>query len=156
MMEVNNMKYTFEKGVSDRQFDSIQELIGFITNTPLNDAFRWSNLDSSNTDSFYKSFCKTANFNEAMSMLKNGWDDMAKKLEKQVKLNTRNEVTKTAPRSTYSVAGYQACVPRYLQSVPESMIYSKRVPVKQKVITINKQVNYLAGVSAEEFIAEII
>lgn len=152
------MKYDYNKStkVSDRQFDNIQELIGFITNTPLNKVFMWKTLGSSDSSSSYKEFCKTANFDEAMSMLKNGWDDMAKKLEKQIKLKTRSEVTKTAPRATYSVAGYQACVPRYLQGVPDSMIYSKQVPVKQKVITINKQVNYLSGVTAEEIIEESV
>lgn len=150
------MKYTFENNVSDRQFDNIQELIGFITNTPLNDSFRWAKLSSSESSSSYQKFCKTNNFDEALGLLKNGWHDMAKKLEQEIKLKTRSEVTKTAPRATYSVAGYQACVPRYLQGVPDSMIYSKQVPVKQKVITINKQVNYLANVSAEEIVEESV
>lgn len=150
------MKYSFEKNVSDRQFDSIGELMNFIENTPLNEVFRWEELASSTKSDYYTKWSGTYDFEEAKKLLKDGWNDMAQKLEKKLSLATRSEVTKTSPRPKYSVAGYQACVPRYLQGVPESMIYSKRVPVKQKVITINKQVNYLASVSAEQIIDESV
>lgn len=151
-----DMRYSFENNVSDRQFDSIHELMHFIETTPLNDAFRWRPLCSSETGSGPTKWTGTQTFEEAMELLKNGWDDMAKKLEGKLRLATKSEVTKTSPRPQYAMAGYQACVPRYLQGVPESMIYSKRVPVKQKVITINKQVNYLADVSANQIIEESV
>ena len=150
------MKYNYDGKVSDRQFDSIEELINFINNTPLNDEFRWETLGSSEKGDFSTKWTGTASYEEAVKLLKDGWHDIAKKMESKLKLITKKEVTKTSPRSTYSVAGYQACVPRYLQGVPESMIYSKRVPVKQKVITINKQVNYLANVSPETIIEESV
>lgn len=150
------MKYSFEKNVSDRQFDNIGELMNFIENTPLNEGFRWKTLASSESSSYMTKWTGTHDFEEAKKLLKDGWKDMAEKLEKKLSLATKNQVTKTSPRPKYAVAGYQACVPRYLQGVPESMIYSKRVPVKQKVITINKQVNYLADVSADKIIEESV
>lgn len=150
------MKYSFENKISDRQFDSIHELMHFIETTPLNKPFRWAKLSSSETGGFHTKWTGTHNFEEAMKLLKDGWLDMAKKLEGKLQLATKSEVTKTRPRPQYAMAGYQACVPRYLQGVPESMIYSKQVPAKQKVITINKQVNYLADVSAEKIIEESV
>lgn len=150
------MKYTFENNVSDRQFDNIGELMNFIETTPLNDGFRWAKLSSSDTSNYVKEWSGTKSFEEAKKLLKNGWEDMAKTLDKKLKLKTKDEVTKTRPRPQYSMAGYQACVPRYLQGVPESMIYSKQVPMKQKVITINKQVNYMADITAEKIIEESV
>ena len=153
------MKITFENKVSISEFDNIADLIKYVTTTPLNKVYAGM-ADSKLTSNFGgkagKEFTGTNSFDEAIAMLKNGWDDMAKTIEGKLALVTSKQVTKTSPRPTYSMAGYQACVPRYLQGVPESMIYSKRVPVKQKVITINKQSNYRSDISIEKIIDESI
>ena len=150
------MKYSYENNLSDRQFDSIDEFLHFIETTPLNSRFcnSSSHLASNDTSAHSTKWTGTSSYSEAVKMLKNGWEDMAKKIEQQLKLATKSVVTKTTPRPTYSAAGYQASVPRYLQGMPDSMIYSKRVPLKQKIITINKQINYTSCVSAETIIEE--
>lgn len=94
----------------------------------------------------------TASYAEAEDLLLHGWDYMAKELKSKIDVNMR--LTGHTQRPAYSVAGYQACVPRYLQGLPDSMICSKRVPKKEKVITINKSVSYSSGVEQRRIIEE--
>ena len=94
----------------------------------------------------------TASYAEAEDLLLHGWDYMAKELKSKIDVNMR--LTGHIQRPAYSVAGYQACVPRYLQGLPDSMIYSKRMPKKEKVITINKSVSYSGGVEQRKIIEE--
>ena len=94
----------------------------------------------------------TASYAEAEDLLLYGWDYMAKELKSKIDVNMR--LTGHTQRPAYSVAGYQACVPRYLQGLPDSMIYSKRVPKKEKVITINKSVSYSSGVEQRRIVEE--
>lgn len=97
----------------------------------------------------------TASYAEAEDLLLHGWDYMAKEL-KSKKIDVNMRLTGHTQRPAYSVAGYQACVPRYLQGLPDSMIYSKRVPKKEKVITINKSVSYSCGVTQKQIIEESV
>ena len=94
----------------------------------------------------------TASYAEAEGLLLHGWDYMAKELKSKIDVNMR--LTGHTQRPAYSVAGYQACVPRYLQGLPDSMIYSKRVLKKEKVITINKSVSYSCKVKQKQIIEE--
>lgn len=94
----------------------------------------------------------TASYAEAENLLLHGWDYMAKELKSKIDVNMR--LTGHTQRPAYSVAGYQPCVPRYLQGLPDSMIYSKRVPKKEKVITINKSVSYSCNVKQNQIIEE--
>lgn len=96
----------------------------------------------------------TASYAEAEDLLLHGWDYMAKELKSKIDVNMR--LTGHIQRPAYSVAGYQACVPRYLQGLPDSMIYSKRVPKKEKVVTINKSVSYSCGVTQKQIIKESV
>lgn len=96
----------------------------------------------------------TASYAEAEDLLLHGWDYMAKELKSKIDVNMR--LTGHTQRPAYSVAGYQACVPRYLQGLPDSMICSKRVPKKEKVITINKSVSYSYKVKQKQIIEESV
>lgn len=132
-----------------KEFSSIRDFEKYIMETPLNSVFRWERLYSSNPQI---GMCQEKSFDEALDKLKHGWDDMSQKLEKRIQIESREFVVKQKNRMQYDVAGYQASVPRYLQGVPQSMINSKKVPQKQKVITIVKHIGYLSNVSIEEII----
>lgn len=132
-------------------FKSIGEFEKYINETPLNNVFRWTELASSRTGK--GSFNKTHDFAEALDLLKYGWEDMAKKIEANLKLIASEVTPGTKQRAEYSVAGFQASVPRYLQGLPTSMINKKSVPVKQKVITIVKHIGY-SGDTLPETIME--
>lgn len=135
------------------QYDNLQEFYDYLVNTPFNDAFRWSNHSSVNGG---YDFTKTKSFNEAVELFKNGWSDMATKLVQKLKVIENEAQPVMRPRSKLDVCGYQAVVPLYLQGVPTNMINKKMVPVKQKVVTLNKSIDYKGSVSSNTIIEESI
>lgn len=135
------------------EYDSLKEFYDYICSTPFNDAFRWEHHDSVEGSKY---FTKTKNFEEAVELFKNGWSDMATKLVQTLKVIENKTEPTMKPRTTLSVAGYQAIVPLYLQGVPNNMVNKKMVPVKQKVITLNKLGSYSAYVTTEQIIEESI
>ena len=52
----------------------------------------------------------------------------------------------------FDVVGFQASVPRYLQGIPTNMVNKKLVPIKQKVITLNKDISYNSMTSTQDII----
>lgn len=137
-----------------KEFKSIGEFEKYLNETPLNSLFRWKTLASSQACS--NGFNKTQNFEEALNLMKYGWEDMAKKIETTLKLQASEITNKTVHRSKYDVAGFQCSVPRYLQGVPTSMINKKAVQQKQKVITIVKHIGYLSNVTESQIIENSI
>lgn len=132
-----------------REFNTLNEFEGYITNTPLNDTFRWKKLSS--TDGSY-SFTQTHNYEEATKLFKDGWNKMAQDLTKKLKVIQNQVVDAQVQKVLYDVVGFQASVPRYLQGIPTSMVNKKRVPVKQRVITLNKDISYNCGITTEQII----
>jgi len=135
------------------EYDSLHEFYEYLINTPFNNAFRWAR-HASVTGSY--DFTKTENFNEAVELFKNGWSDMATKLVQKLKVIENEAKTIMKPKNALGVAGYQVIVPLYLQGVPNNMVTKKMVPVKQKVITLNKSIDYRGGVDADQIIEESI
>ena len=135
------------------QFDSLTDFYNYCISTPFNEVFRWNTPSSVTGDS---NFTKTQSFDEAISLFKNGWSDMANKLTQKLKVIENKTQPVMRPKSFMSVAGYQAIVPLYLQNAPNNMMNKKMVPVKQKVITLNKSIDYHGGVKAEQIIDESI
>lgn len=135
------------------EFDSLREFYDYLCKTPFNEAFRWAKHSSVSNDEW---FTKTKSFEEAVELFKNGWSDMATKLVQKLKVIESKTEPAMKPRSQLDVCGYQAVVPLYLQGVPNSMINKKMVPIKQKVITINKSIDYSGGTSADKIIDESI
>lgn len=140
-----NVTNKYGKTMSYRYFESISDLKHYIDTSNVRSIFRKSSEDRSWD---YINFTGTKCYEEAEELLLHGWDYMAGKLTNALK--TVNTGVKQRNKNVYSVAGYQACVPRYLQGIPDSMIYNKRIPVKDKVITINKNCGYRAIVQTNE------
>lgn len=138
------------------EFDSLQEFYKYICDTPINEAFRWANHDSVNTGKYAANWTKTESFDEAVQLFKNGWSDMASKLVQRLKVIESKTEPMKKPRSQLNVCGYQAVVPLYLQGVPNNMIDKKMVPIKQKVITLNKSVDYSGGTSSDKIVEESV
>ena len=136
--------------VKTQEFSSMNEFYNYICNTPINDVFRWEQLESSSKDS--KNWHGTKSFDEAVELMKNGYEDMAKKLEKKLNVETKQIAMKTSIRSQYDVAGFQCSVPRYLQGIPTNMINQKKVVKKQPVVTLNKNISYSAYTTPEQII----
>ena len=135
------------------EFDSLQEFYKYICDTPFNEAFRWTDHGSVSNDKWWT---KTESFEEAVSLFKNGWSDMATKLVQKLKIIESKTEPTMKPRNKLDVCGYQAIVPLYLQGVPNCMVNKKMVPVKQKVITLNKSLDYNGGTSSDKIVEESI
>ena len=135
------------------EYDSLHEFYEYLIHTPFNDAFCWAKHSS--VEGSYR-FTKTEDFNEAVELFKNGWSDMATKLVQKLKVIESKTETTMKPKNVLGVAGYQAIVPLYLQGVPNNMVTKKMTPVKQKVITLNKSIDYSGGVNADQIIEESI
>lgn len=129
-------------------FNSITEVLNFIDT---HEATKNYENRMASIDGEY-SFTKTYNFDEAMKLLKHGWESGAQKLNTQLKTVKTGDGYKT--KQFYSVAGYQCSVPRYLQGIPTNMINSKRVVTKNKVVNITKDICYQAKWDADEMIKQ--
>lgn len=135
------------------EYDSLYEFYEYLIHTPFNETFCWAK-HSSVEGSYY--FTKTKDFNEAVELFKNGWSDMATQLVQKLKVIESKTEPIMKPKNVLGVAGYQAIVPLYLQGVPNNMVTKKMTPVKQKIITLNKSIDYNGGVKADQIIEESI
>lgn len=150
--EDKHMKYELTNNKSIAQYDSINEFYKYLCDTPFNEAFRWESHSS--VDGSYN-FTKTHNFDEAVNLMKDGWSDMAKKLNAKLQIKEKQNIVNKR-KMVNSVAGFQPIVPLYLAGVPTNMVSQKMVPVKQKIVNITKSVSYSASVSTKTIIEESI
>lgn len=147
------MKVENIKGYEVVEYDSLNEFYKYICDTPFNESFRWVKHESV-SDNY--SFTQTRSFEEATDLLKNGWTDMSSKLTQRLNV-VKNQVQPTMkPKTINSVAGFQPIVPLYLSGVPTNMVNRKMVPVKQKVITLNKSISYNCGIKTEQIVEESV
>ena len=135
------------------EYTSMNEFYQYLCDTPFNDTFRWEKHRSVEAS---ESFTHTKSFDEAVELMKNGWKDMSEKLVQRLKVEEQKMEPVMKPKTVYGVAGYQAVVPLYLNGVPTNMLSKKQVPMKQKVITLNKCVNYSWTWDTTDIIAESI
>lgn len=152
------MKYTQTKIgrtiVNLHEFSGIGDFVSYLENTPVNRFFSNSVLQSETTGN--SSWYGTNSFDEAKNLLQFGWMPDSSKLKQQLKLSNKVNLQDNKRISEYSVAGYQASVPRYLQGIPTNMVNSKIVPVKKKIIVITKDITYNAGWSANDITEQAI
>ena len=133
-----------ENGTEIISFESLDSFYKYICEVPFNEAFRWAKHSSVSGE---YNFTKTKSFEEASELFKNGWEDMAKQLTQKLKVEESKSQPIMKPRSKLDVCGYQAIVPLYLQGVPCSMMNKKLIPIKQKVVTVNKSIDYAGSLS---------
>ena len=132
-----------------REFKSLDEFEKYITNTPLNSTFQWKTLQSVSGS---QKFTQTSSYEEATQLFKEGWNKMANELTKSLKVKQQQVENAQVQKVMFDIVGFQASVPRYLQGIPTSMVNKKLVPAKQKVITLNKDISYHAGVKTSEIV----
>lgn len=136
-----------------REFKSLEEFYNYITTTEYNKYFK--NSMRSSEDDNYK-FRGTKSFEEAVELLKNGWEDMSEELNTRIKVKKKSVGSVNRRRNIYDVVGYNPSVPRYLQGIPTNMVRSVNVPVKEKVVTITKSNAYSCAVRKEKIIDESV
>lgn len=134
-------------------YQSMNEFYTYLCETPFNEAFRWNNHSSVETS---ESFSGTKSFEEAVDLMKNGWQDMSQRLTQTLKAKQSQMQMVQRRKMVNDVAGFQPIVPLYLAGAPNNMVSQKMVPVKQKVINITKSVSYACFVEKEQIIEESI
>lgn len=134
-------------------FKSLQEFYEYVISTPLNESFRWQRLASVSGTA---GFTGTATFEEAAELLRNGWQEMSETLVQRLKIDNGKMESVLTSKNVVDVQGYQPIVPLYLNGIPTNMVSRKMKPIKQKVITLNKSIEYRGNVSTEEIIEESI
>ena len=137
------------------EFDSLKEFCDYVLNTPTNRAFgNTTSLTSSRVDK--TKWSGTETFDEACKLLTNGWSVGAQSLSEKMNIARMDAQQQVIYKDVLSVCGYQAMVPLYLQGVPTNMMSKKIVPVKRKVITLNKVISVSASVSSQTMEEESI
>lgn len=138
------------------EFNSLGEFYNYLCETPLNDAFRWQAKESDAKGPGSTAWTKTESFEEASDLFKHGWSEMSDTLVQRLKAEESKMEPVMTSKNVLGVQGYQAVVPLYLMGVPTNMVRRQMVPVKQKVITLNKSVNYHGGVGSSRIIDESV
>ena len=126
-------------------FDSINEVVKYNRGTERTTHYKKYHV-SDGMGKGYKEFTSTSSYEEAEDLLLHGWDSKSYELTKALK--SPSSALKKQIRNTYSVAGYQPCVPRYLQGLPDSMINHKVITVKSKIVNIVKDIGYAGHIEA--------
>ena len=148
-MEIKDVKTTYYI----KRFGSLDEFYRYINETPTNDAFKNAILSSQRTNG--NGWSGTSSFEEACNLFINGWDKKTLELKQKLDFEEHKE-----PQMTYkniqSVQGYHPIVPLYLMGVPNNMVTKKMVPLKKKVITIDKTIAYAYNVSANQIMEEAV
>lgn len=149
---------TFHSGVEKMklvEFESLVDFYNYINDTPYNKAFA-DKHDKSSQRHDYKGWSGTKTYGEAIELFKSGWTVGAQDLTRKLKLAETDKQVQAVAKNVLSMCGYQAIVPLYLNGVPNNMVNKKMVPIKQKVITINKALSASAAVSSQTLMNESI
>ena len=151
-----NKKSFYDEKAIIVYFSSLSEILNYIDTSKTKHSDDYSFEQNFKSIADYKlmqKFNLVENYEEATKLAKIGWEkgkeNIKNLLDTKYNIINANSI-KTKPE--YSIAGYQCSVPRYLQGIPTNMINSKRVPTKQKTMTVVKHIGFLATVSTDTII----
>ena len=151
-----DMRETKENNTTIIEYESINEFLDYINHTKVNEAFSHAEQKSKVITREREEFTKTKSYDEAIRLLHGGWEEGTQKLEKVFRDKRKAVIPSTMRKVTVGVQGYQALVPLYLMDIPQNMVSTKVVPIKKKVITIDKNISYSWNISAETIIEESV
>lgn len=133
------------------EYNSIQEFVDYCLNTPNNETFRNESDCMSKVISNDKTrFTGTKSLEEALNLMRNGWGEGSEKLSHIFKEKVRATEIGKVRKNVIGVQGYQPIVPLYLANQPENMVSSIMKPMKQKIVTLDKDISYSCRVKCEE------
>ncbi len=136
-------------------FDYIQEFKKYLDNTKPNKIFYDKRFQCSLDNDF--SFRGTYSFEEAQKLMENGWEEGAKNITG--KFNNailKHKKIQNVKKNIYDIQGYQACVPRYLQDIPTSMINKKNYKKQVKILNVYKSICYNHKWEKDDIIKESV
>jgi len=131
------------------EFGSIGEFLSTIHSRSLNSVFDDGNELASQRKG-RADWSGTDDYPEALDLLEKGWSIEAQTLAKAVPIAQKTQMgASQRHKPVYSVVGGQASVPRYLQGIPTNMIDRKAIPMKHKILVLNKSMTYAAKTNVE-------
>lgn len=139
------------KGTSTNftKYDSIHELVEYMKGRP--NGKNMQGMTESSTQSWSQTnFTGTDSYEEAEKLMMYGDKVAAERLQSKLQVEKNSTSNSKRLKQEYSVAGYQASVPRYLQGIPTSMINSRQVPMKQKIVRLVKSTGYTQDFTKEQ------
>lgn len=151
-MNVEVDKY---KNIHRIEFSSLLEFYRYMKDTETNMSFKNERLASMQQDDYKTKWTGTESFEHACTLFKDGWTEMTERLNNRLNVQGRFEQTMTS-RNVKSVQGFHPIVPLYLMGIPENMVTKKMIPMKQKVVTLDKSISYSCGVKQDKIIEESV
>lgn len=124
-----------------RYFDSLDQMVNFVGKT---------STGTSSARTSDPEWSGSTTYEEAVTRVVRGDDELAKMVRGFDKLDINVPVTGTRRRITTAVAGFAPHVPNYIAGVPNNMLWCKEEKVAKKVLTFVYGSNILGGVSVEE------
>lgn len=136
-------------------FSSLLEFYRYMKDTETNSVFKGERLASMQRDSYKTEWTGTESFEQACTLFKDGWSEMTEQLNNKLVAQGKFEPTMIS-RNIQSVQGYHPIVPLYLMGIPQNMVTKKMIPMKQKVVTLDKSISYSCSVKQERIIEESV
>lgn len=132
------------------EYSSIEEFVKFCLSNTENDTFKVNKCVSKEVDDYRTEFTGTKSLEEALDLMRNGWGEGSEKLSHIFREKVKaNEIGKVR-RNVLGMQGYQPVVPLYLANQPECMVASVMKPMKQKIVTLDKDISYSCNVRSSD------
>lgn len=137
------------KSIVIERYNGVNEFVTTIGKRTPNKVFAGHKL-ASDTDG--EQFTMTKNYAESVEIMTKGYaDGLAEmKATKGTKVRTASNVSKRIPQA--SVVGYAPHVPNAIAGIPQSMIGTRTITMKSKVISIIYNGGGDCGVDAKDFV----
>lgn len=132
--------------INHERFESLDTFMKVIESRPKNKIMQNANSSRSGSENF----TGTRNYEEALELLKNGYDKPLEKIKSGVARDLK--ISQSRPRRTpqNAVVGFIPNVPNYLLGIPEQMITIHQTPEKVKAISIAYFIGNNCGTGADE------
>lgn len=128
-------------------FDSVLEMAEINGRRMVTDAWKDNCLKGVNSE-----WSGVTSKEEAYSLLKNGWEEATKKINKEVCDFSKNSGQKRTEFFN-NVMGFQPVVPLSLLNVPNCMIDSRSRTIKTKVLRIVYDISASSGVTSDQMLS---
>lgn len=133
------------------EYSSIHEFVDYCMKTPNNTSFsNKRDCRSEAIDSERTRFTGTKSLDEALDLMRNGWGEGSEKLSHIFKEKVKAAEIGKVRKNVIGVQGYQPIVPLYLANQPESMVSSVMKPMKQKIVTLDKDICYSCRTESDD------
>ncbi len=129
------------------RFENITQMLTALKHRPANEVFKGHSL-SSETGS--EDFTRTKSYDEALSLIENGWEEPLNKIKKGVENGFKSNGTLNKSRPQTGIVGYAPCVPNAILGLPNSMIMTEKTPSKVKAVTILFMMSVNCSVDEED------